>query len=67
MQAACVVSLTHNVLQLQKCTEERLGQIEGLAHDLKATQKEVGRLRPLEQRVRDLLGDIKQQQSDKDR
>lgn len=55
------------MLQLQKCTEERLGQIEGLARDLKATQKEVGRLRPLEQRVRDLLGDIKEQQSDKDR
>ena len=67
MQAACVLSLTCNVLQLQKCTEDRLGQIEGLSLDIKAAQKEVGRLRPLEQRVRDLIGDIKQQQSDKDR
>lgn len=59
--------LVHNVLQMQKCTEERMGQIEVLSHDLKAAQKEVGRLRPLEQRVADLLDDIKQQQHDKDR
>lgn len=62
-----MVSWMQTVLQLQKCTEERMDQIEALSHDLKATQKEVGRLRPLEQRVRDLIGDIKQQQSDKDR
>lgn len=55
------------VVQLQKSTEERLGQIEALSQDLKASQKEVGRLRPLEQRVRDLISDIKQQQSAKDR
>lgn len=44
-----------------------MGQIEVLSHDLKAAQKEVGRLRPLEQRVADLLSDIKQQQLEKDR
>ena len=54
-------------VQLQKSSEERVGQIEALSQDLKATQKEVGRLRPLEQRVRDLISDIKQQQSAKDR
>ena len=61
------MSLTCHVLQLQKGTEERLGQIEGLSLEVRAAQKEVGRLRPLEQRVADLLDDIKQQQSEKDR
>lgn len=52
---------------MQKCTEERMSQIEALSYDLKISQKEVVRLLPLEQQVRDLISDIKQHQSDKDR
>ena len=55
------------MLQLQSSSEERMSQIEALTQDVKAAQKEVGRLRPLEQRVRDLVNEAKQQQSARDR
>lgn len=55
------------VMQLQKSSEEREGKVEELSQELKAARKEIGRLQPLEQRVKDLLGNLKQTQIDKDR
>lgn len=54
-------------MQLQKSSEEREGKVEELSQELKAARKEIGRLQPLEQRVKDLLGNLKQTQIDKDR
>jgi small nuclear ribonucleoprotein (snRNP)-like protein len=55
------------VLQLQKSSEEREGQVEELSQELKAARKEIGRLHNLDQQVKDMLNDIKQIQADKDR
>lgn len=54
-------------MQLQKSTEEREGQVEELTQELKAARKEIGRLQPLEQRVRDLMSQLQHSQADKDR
>ena len=54
-------------MQLQNSVEERAGQIEALGLELKAARKEVGRLLPLEQRVKDLLNDLKKSRADLDR
>ena len=54
-------------MQLQKSSEEREGQVEELSQELKAARKELGRLHSLDQRVKDMLNDIKQIQADKDR
>ena len=54
-------------MQLHKSSEEREGQVEELSQELKAARKEIGRLHSLDQRVKDMLNDIKQMQADKDR
>ena len=54
-------------MQLQKSTEEREGQVEELTQELKAARKEIGRLQPLEPRVRDLMSQLQHSQADKDR
>jgi len=41
--------------------------VEELSQELKAARKELGRLHSLDQRVKDMLNDIKQIQADKDR
>ena len=55
------------LIQLQKSSEEREGQVEELSRELKAARKEIGRLHKLDQQVRDMTNDIKQIQADKDR
>ncbi len=59
--------MVYAVLQLQKSSEEREGQVEELSQELKAARKEIGRLHNLDQQVKDMLNDIKQIQADKDR
>lgn len=59
--------MVYAVMQLQKTSEEREGQVEELSQELKAACKEIGRLHNLDQQVKDVLNDIKQIQADKDR
>ena len=44
-----------------------MGEIEELGLELKAAKKEIGRLQPLEQRVRDLINDLRRSRADLDR
>ncbi len=64
---APLMNVGGGLMQLQKSSEEREAQAEELAQELKAAHKEIGRLQPLEQRVKDLINELKQSQADKDR